>query len=774
MARASCPLRGVHPEQGDRTTAGPTRTTDDTLTQAGSPIGTAAYMSPEQVRGEVLDTRTDIFSFGAVLYEMATGRQAFPGGTSTAVQQAILTQAPVSPRSLYPDLPPELEHIINKALEKERKPRYQTAADLKADLELLKRGLELRRVRAALVPAQKGRPQGAPLRGWTAIALIGTVVLVGAALAYWLAQRRPAAPQELKERRLTANPSDNPVHHGVISPDGKYLAYSDQTGLHVKLIQTGETLNVPQPEGPAPEPDGWWPKGWFPDSTKFVATGIEAGVRYSAWVISVLGGPPRKLRDDADVGSVSPDGTLITFIAGSRLNPSFPGIWVMGANGEEPRRLVIGSKDEALGWEVWSPDGKRIAYLQHHRVADKLECSIESRDLEGSQPTVIVSEPRVCYAFFFWFPNGRLVYTRQEPEESVGRVLWSERRNLWEVRVDTRTGVPVSKPRRITNWAETGAMLISGTSDGKRLAVNKSEMRDYVYVGELEGGGRRLKNPRRLTLEECLNEPGAWMPDSKAVLFRSNRNGTWGIYKQGLDETTPQTIVTGPDEMNWPVVSQDGSWILYISGTTDILGLSSLPVRIMRVPASGGPPQLVLEGRGIENLACARSPSTLCVFSELNSDTRQLTLSAFDPLKGREQELARVNLKQRDFYSSWYSWGLSPDGAQLAIAQFDEGEGPIQIIPLAGGKTREVNIKGWHGLTRLSWAADGRGMFVSPTAGQGATVLYVDLEGRAQVIWKQKSGYAGVSDIRVPSPNGRYLALLGYTLDRNVWLLENF
>ena len=130
-------------------------------------------------------------------------------------------------------------------------------------------------------------------------------------------------------------------------------------------------------------------------------------------------------------------------------------------------------------------------------------------------------------------------------------------------------------------------MLISGTSDGKRLAVNKSEMRDYVYVGELEGGGRRLKNPRRLTLEECLNEPGAWMPDSKAVLFRSNRNGTWGIYKQGLDETTPQTIVTGPDEMNWPVVSQDGSWILYISGTTDILGLSSLPVRIMRVQPLG-------------------------------------------------------------------------------------------------------------------------------------------------------------------------------------------
>ena len=129
----------MNAEQGDRATAGPTRTTDDTLTQPGSPIGTAAYMSPEQVRGEVLDARTDIFSFGAVLYEMATGRQAFPGETAAEVQQAILTQQPVSPKSLNPDLPPKLEEIINKALEKDRELRYQHASDMRADLQRLER-----------------------------------------------------------------------------------------------------------------------------------------------------------------------------------------------------------------------------------------------------------------------------------------------------------------------------------------------------------------------------------------------------------------------------------------------------------------------------------------------------------------------------------------------------------------------------------------------------------------------------------------------------------
>jgi tetratricopeptide (TPR) repeat protein len=162
------PVVGSDPEQGVRTTAGPTRTTDDTLTQPGSPVGTATYMSPEQIRGEVLDTRTDIFSFGAVLYEMATGRQAFPGGTSSEVQQTILTQQPVSPRSLYPDLPSKLEEIIHKALEKDRELRYQQASDMRAELETLKRDIE-------------SGIGGAPLRKRWKVLVPAAVILVAAA-----------------------------------------------------------------------------------------------------------------------------------------------------------------------------------------------------------------------------------------------------------------------------------------------------------------------------------------------------------------------------------------------------------------------------------------------------------------------------------------------------------------------------------------------------------------------------------------------------------------
>ena len=751
----------------------PTASLDEAhLTSPGVAMGTVAYMSPEQARGEELDARTDLFSFGAVLYEMATGKQAFFGTTSAVIFHAILGEAPTSPIQLNPELPPKLEEIINKALEKDRDVRYQVAAELRADLKRLKRDTESGRsagvspaVGAGLVRPREGasRQGGTPLR-WAAIALAGAVVIAGAVLAYWLT-RPPAPPPELKERRLTFNPSENAVTESAISPDGKYLAYGDRTGMHLKLIQTGETLNIPQPQGPAPDPGSWFPNGWFPDGSKFISAGLEAGQRPSGWVVSVMGGPPRKLRDDADVWSVSPDGTLIAFGTGLSFMRSRE-IWLMDPQGEEPHRLVAGSEDDGFFWAAWSPDGRRVAYQRYHRTPDKLECSIETRDLKGGQPTLVLSDPRLCDTDikFLWFPGGRFVYFMAEPER-VRREM-----NLWEVRVDTRTGEPVSKPRRITNWAEALVIGISGTSDGKQLAVSKFSAQADVYVGELEASGHGLKQPRRLTLDEHNDYPGAWMPDNKAVLFWSDRNGTWDIFKQALDQEAAELVVTGPDYKEKPVVSPDGSWILYLSSATAQVNVTT-PVRIMRVPTSGGPPQLVLEGRGISGLACARSPAALCVFSESSPDRKQLIFSAFDPVHERGRELTRVNLKQP---VTGYGWDLSLDGSHLAFAQSDDHEGRIQILPLAGGEVREVNVKGWNGLWRLFWAADARGLFVSAAGGLGATLLYVDLEGRGQVIWQERFLSINAEARGIPSPNGRYLAVLAYATDSNVWLLENF
>ena len=734
------------------------------LTSPGVAMGTVAYMSPEQALGQELDARTDLFSFGVVLYEMATGRPAFSGATSAAIFDAILHAAPTSPVRVNPECPAELERIISKALEKDRDLRCQSAAELRADLKRLKRDTDSGRAVAAGLPRHiKRGGVKPPLRRRLAIALASVVVIAAAALAYWLT-RPPPPPPELKERRLTFNPSENAVNQGAISPDGKYLAYGDRMGMHLKLIQTGETRTVPQPEGPAPDRAAWWPNGWFPDSTKFVVGGVEAGQRPSGWVVSVMGGPPRKLRDDADVWSVSPDGTLIAFGVGLGFRRSSE-IWLMGPQGEEPRRLVPGSEDDGFFWAAWSPSGQRIAYARFHRTPDKLECSIGSRDLKGGQATLVLSDPRLCSSNinFLWYPGGRLIYTMNEPEPNQGY------NNLWEIRVDTRTGKPTGKPTRITNWAGVYAWHFGGTQDGKQLAVSKVSEQADVYVGELEANGHRLKNTRRLTLDERHDYPGAWMPDNKAVLFWSDRNGTWDIFKQALDQEAPELVVTGPDYKEEPILSPDGSWILYLSRASPESSATT-PVRIMRVPTSGGPPQLVLDGRGINGLSCARSPASLCVFSERTPDQKQLIFSAFDPAHGRGRELTRINLRQP---SSYCDWDLSRDGSRLAFTQFDDHEGRIEILPLAGGETREVIVKGWNGLWAIDWAPDGKGLFVSRKPTSGNMLLYVDLEGRASVLWEQKHPGRWLT-WGTPSPSGRYLALVGYSADSNVWLLENF
>lgn len=284
-------------------------------------LGTALYMSPEQVLGQAVDHRSDIFSLGVTLYEMAVGRTPFSGETSLSLFDAIVHQPVRWPLLAEGRIPEGLRQIIGKALEKSQETRYQTTADMAAALRILKREMETDL--ASLKTARHISAGSFSLRSlkkkWVlATVAVASLLLLTAAGVYWSSRYQRLGDPVQIQKRITSNPRENPVAYAAISPDGKFLAYSDRAGMHVKLVESGEMLTMAQPEGPSPRVETWQPRSWFPDSSRFLATRWDDQGQPSLWVVSVLGGTPRKLRDDGSAGAISPDGSTIVFLAGAR------------------------------------------------------------------------------------------------------------------------------------------------------------------------------------------------------------------------------------------------------------------------------------------------------------------------------------------------------------------------------------------------------------------------------------------------------------------------
>jgi eukaryotic-like serine/threonine-protein kinase len=285
----------------------------DHLTSPGAMLGTVAYMSPEQVRGKELDTRTDLFSFGAVLYEMATGKMPFDGSSSGEICGLIVHQEPSRPSQLNPQVSLGLEAVILKALEKERNLRYQHASDVRTDLQRLKRdttsGISDATAKAASSSRQAVPGYAGNLwRRWWPV-LLGTIALVlcVGAVATLYFTRTTETPHRLIQRRITANPVGMPVANAVISPDGKYLGYDDAAGVHIRFLDTQDTQSLSLPSG-AGRDGSWSFGGWYPDSTRFFVVSSVPGKPDSVWAMSILGGEPRLIAEDASEASLSSDG----------------------------------------------------------------------------------------------------------------------------------------------------------------------------------------------------------------------------------------------------------------------------------------------------------------------------------------------------------------------------------------------------------------------------------------------------------------------------------
>ena len=738
-----------------------TVTLDEHLTSPGQAVGTIAYMSPEQVRAKELDARTDLFSFGAVLYEMATGAMPFRGESTGIIVNAILERQPVSAVRINPDVPPDLERVISKCLEKERNLRYQHAADIRADLQRLKRDTAWSGGGTAVARAGSSSARKGPLRWWPRVLISSAALILLVLGLWWLLSNRTQSQKELVQRQLTANSPDNPVLAAAISPDGKFLAYSDANGFHLRLISTGETKQLALPSGlavgsifsGAPQTLGA-PLSWFPDGSKILITAVLPGEDPSLWAISILGGEPRKLRDGAAAAAVSPDGSQIAFL-GDYDSGSAQGIWVSTADGGDQRRILTAQHGEYFNQVTWSPNGRRLAYSKGLAGNGIYVSAIESVSLKGGPPIRILSSPKL--QGFCWLPDGRIVYSLRQS------VMTGDDSNLWEVRTINQTGEPAGEPRQLTNWPGFSFSGFTVTADGKQMEFLRLTAKAHAYVGELDAKGTRLNNTRRLTFDEHFEWPERWTPDSRAVVFWSNRNGSWDIFKQTLDnDATAELLPLGSESKYYSSFSPDGQWILYMALPEARLPGGSVPVRIMRVPVSGGPPQLVLTALGTTDIHCTRAPANLCVFNELQQD--HFLFTSIDPIKGRGRELASMDIQP----SITIPWDLSPDGSQVVMTR----EGRIRLLSLKSGTTTDLPVRGWNSFGEVDWSADGNALFVSSQTPQDTTLLRIDLEGDAHALWHQRLNFMDTKGI--PSPDGRHLAVAGWTTDSNAWMIENF
>ncbi|HEV2341928.1 MAG TPA: protein kinase [Candidatus Acidoferrales bacterium] len=726
-----------------------TATLQEDLTQAGYMVGTVAYMSTEQIRGQDLDARTDLFSLGVVLYEMATGDRPFSGQTSALLSEAILRQTPRPPVNANPVLPLRLQEIIDKSLEKDRELRYQSAGELRADLKRLKRDSDTKELPLpASVIGSSPVSRGNVRRFLLPAALL--VLAIGVAFSlWWRATQSPPAPLALVQRSITSNPPENPVYAAAISPDGRNLVFADLTGVFVRSLETGETHPLTLPSGFCFRCVSL---SWFRDGTKLITVGPGVSSQTTGIsVVSILGGAPRNLQDDAGRASVSPDDSKIAFIKGLSQSE----VWLMDGNGENPRKFLQGAPGDRFLQLQWSPHGDRIAALMSHTEGDELQTSIESIPLGKGDRNKILSAPGL--RSFCWSFSGYIIYITDEPPPN------QKDSNIWEISVDPSGAKASGSPRRITNWAGLSLTDLSISADGKQLVFVNSGYRSDLYVAPLEAK-QGLGSPRRLTLEGTNNVPSAWMPGGQSLLFSSDRDGNSNIFTQSLDAQIAQDFVVGPGQQTEPRLAPDGASVLYWDLSAEP-AQQSAPMRLLRVPVGGGAPAEVLTASEGSSFRCSSALSA-CILGELDRKAGKLSFKKFNPADGKATDLAAISTDP----AGTPVWDLSRDGSRVAVIDSDDHPDAIRVLGLAGGSSQLVRTESSQRLSGISWSPDGKGWLVTSSSIRGASIFQVAASGKLTSLWTSTSTLGSP----LISPDGKTLAFTVSTFNSNAWMIGNF
>jgi serine/threonine protein kinase/Tol biopolymer transport system component len=751
LAKVAQPAR--EPVSDSQAEAQTTVALEEHLTSPGTTVGTVAYMSPEQVRAKELDARSDLFSFGAVLYEMGTGALPFHGQSSGLIFKAILDSEPPPAIRFNREIPAQLEEIIHKALEKDRNLRYQNAADMRTDLQRLKRDTESGRA-PSLSAAHRAKP---PSRiNWNLLAAIGGGLAVVALVAvFWLRRpHAPAAPTAITERRLSYFESGELRKLSAISPSGGYMLYATADNqLRILNTQSGGEHDLSLPKDLV---KSVFNVQWFPDEER-ILLGSGSGDKTEGdvlYVYSILSSELQKIRTHVSFGMLAPDGCCIAFTQhGNEL-------WTMDASGEHAQKILT-VKPGAGNIDLfqWSPTGKRLAYAISHTNGLGMTVATVARD--GSDPRPAFDDPLMNYQHgdMLWTADGRLIFVRP------GSNLTLIDDNLWAVRLDPDSGVRTGEPQQLTQMVGYELALRTIINNGRSLVVIKGRAWANIFTAGLKDGGTNIDTARRVTTNGGMEGTLAWL-DKNQLLIYSSRSGRFQLYRQSVAEDQAELLSPGAEDEQPAAVTPDGKWLLYVALQNDQTAPGQPAQTVMRAPLTGGPGQplfAVAPRDDSLDLHCPVQGERPCLIGRV--EKQELVFYQLDPQKGQGPEVARTDVGDP---GQFMAWNLSQDGTEIAIAGSSKLYYSVRILNLTSHTQHDLATP-WT-VEGLGWSADGNRLYVT-AQGDKFVLAWVSLDGKSKVLaTKDRPWFINP----VASPDGHALAYTEQFGESDLVLLEHF